>query len=101
MNAYCSSQNWHLFRNTAEKHDAFEFYKDAERKTRRLTKLLTAFMLGNITIAVYAAVYINAGYQIFVLKNHNATDWYLPFNTMWVLNLLEEGQIESNWTSNF
>lgn len=64
--------------------DAFHFYQEAERKSRRDTKWLTSFMLGNITLGGYTAVFINALHQIFALKNYDASEWFLPYKTMWV-----------------
>lgn len=67
--------------NEADGTDAFQFYEDAERKSQRDFKYLTGFMLGNITLGGYAAVLINALHQIFIRKNYNASDWYLPYKT--------------------
>lgn len=61
---------------------ASHFYQDAERKSRRDVKYLTGFMLGNITLGGYTAVFINALHQIFFLKNYDASEWFLPYKTM-------------------
>lgn len=70
--------------NEANGTDAFHFYEDAEWKSGRDVKYLTGFMLGNITFGGYTAVLINALHQIFILKNYDASDWFLPYNTLWV-----------------
>lgn len=71
-----------MMTSKAHETDAFEFYEEAERKSQRDFKYLAVFMLSNITLGGYGAVLINALHQIFIRKNDDASDWYLPYNTM-------------------
>lgn len=67
---------------TANGTDTFYFYQDAERKSRRDFTYLTIFMLGNITFGGFIPVTINALYQIYILKNDDASEWFLPYKTV-------------------
>lgn len=66
----------------AHEIDVQDLYQNAEQQTRRDLKYLTLFMLANITIGGYAAVFVNALHQIFILKNNDASEWFLPYRTM-------------------
>lgn len=63
---------------------AFRFYEEAEREGQRITQFITWFLLTDICVGAFCMAIGDALYNVFVLNNHNASNWYLPYKITYV-----------------